>query len=215
MSNYLEPDSIIAAMHDIIPPAPTGRRILFFIVFFAFITVCLGQESPASNKNVGAPVRAAATPPAVEPNPPVVSPPPAKSSETAPATGVQTAAPVSSQPKPKAGKRSRPVGPGEVAATGVQERPYEIGPDDVLFLNVLHQQDVSSQLVVRPDGYVAVRFAGEIKAAGLTTQQLADIISDKLTQYFNHPEVIIQVLRINSKKYYVSGEVRKPGAYTL
>jgi len=84
-----------------------------------------------------------------------------------------------------------------------------------LYLNVLHQPDVSSNLEVRPDGFVSVRFAGEVRAAGLTAQQLSDAVAEKLTVYFNHPEVNIQVLRINSKKYYISGGVKKAGAYPL
>ncbi len=132
-------------------------------------------------------------------------------------------APVVPQPKGK-GKGSSKKGKetaavdssgGKPTFNGVTEKPYEIGPEDVLFLNVLHQIDVTGTLDVKPDGYVSVRFAGEIKAAGLTTQQLSDEITEKLTKYFNHPEVNIQVVRINSKKYYVSGEVRKSGAFSL
>jgi polysaccharide export outer membrane protein len=95
-------------------------------------------------------------------------------------------------------------------------KPYEIGSEDVLYVNVLHQPDASGNVSVRSDGMISVRFAGEMMAAGLTTIQLADAIKERLTKYFNHPEVNIQVVRINGeKKYYISGEVRKPGAYSL
>ena len=104
---------------------------------------------------------------------------------------------------------------GSPVFTGTSDKPYDVGPEDVLFLSVLHQPDVTGTLNVRPDGFVTVRFAGDIKAAGLTTQQLTDIVTEKLTTYFNHPEVNIQVVKILNKKYYISGQVRKPGAYTL
>ena len=193
-------------MRDIFRPGKPGRGALTTFIFLVSATVCLGQEAPST--------------PAVKQETPVAAPAEtAKTPEMSPATPVEPPSatnPPKDKVKPsKKGKNAQATGPGEISATGVQEKPYEIGPEDVLFLNVLHQPDVSSQLSVRPDGFISVRFAGEVKAAGLTTQQLSDLIAEKLTQYFNHPEVIIQVMRINSKKYYVSGEVKKPGAYTL
>jgi len=214
-------------MRYIIRSGDAGRHGLFFFMLVLSLTVCLGQEPPAAQKATGtdgakveAATQASATPPVPENNPQVAPAAPPKAPEvTAPAVKAPQPAPVSQKKTkgktPKNSKQAMPTGPGEVTATGVQELPYEIGPEDILYLNVLHQPDVSQQLVVRPDGFVSVRFAGEIKANGLTTQQLADVVTEKLTQYFNHPEVNIQVLRINSKKYYVSGEVRKPGAYAL
>jgi polysaccharide export outer membrane protein len=119
--------------------------------------------------------------------------------------------------KGKKGNKSKqdPTG-GSVSATDkVDTKPYEIGPEDILYVNVFHNTDVTGQVDVRPDGFVSIRFAGEIKAAGLTTEQLSAEVSKRLTQYFNHPEVNIQVMKINSKKYYVSGEIRRPGSYPL
>ena len=184
-----------------------------------------GQEPPATQKasqEGGNPAtQASATPPAPVGPPPASPPDAAKPQDTPPATTAATPAPqpAASQPKGKGSdKRSKggPVQAGNTPAyTGVDNKPYEIGPEDVLYLNVLHQLDVTGQITVRPDGFVTVRYAGEIKAAGLTTQQLTDMVTEKLTQYFNHPEVNIQVVSVRSKKYYVSGEVKKPGSYGL
>jgi len=82
-------------------------------------------------------------------------------------------------------------------------------------VNVLHVPEVSGNVEVKPDGFVSIRFADEIKANGLTTKQLADIVTERLKKYYNNPEVNIQVVRILSKKYYITGEVHKPGAYSL
>jgi polysaccharide biosynthesis/export protein len=195
-------------MRHIIGCGYTGRCSLAFIVFFLLTAFCFAQQPSTASKPVPQAARAVppgeATPPAAQQRPP--KPPDASIITNPEPTPTQT------KGKANTGKRNRP---GEISATGVQEKPYEIGPEDILYLNVLHQNDVSGQLNVRPDGYITVRFAGEIKAAGMTTQQLADTITEKLTAYFNHPEVNIQILRINSKKYYVSGEIRKPGAYLL
>jgi polysaccharide export outer membrane protein len=217
-------------MRDIIRSGQPGRCALAYIGFMVSMAVCMGQSPP--------PVRASATPPATEATTPPVNPaeappvnpaeaPPAKAAEATPvqaapaevkqavAKATETVAQPVKGKAIKGGKPSGPSGPGEATAIGVQDKPYVIGPEDVLGLNVLHVPDVSQQLNVRPDGFITVRFAGEIKAAGLTPPELSDIITEKLTTYFNHPEVNIQVMQIRSKKYYISGEVRKPGSYTL
>ena len=199
-----------------------GPCAVAFVVLFGSLAMGLGQEQTSAQSATaqGTKEDAVAKPAPVPPQ----EAPAASPAATTPAAAVSSQAsgqtPAASQPQgkgkaPKKGKHSTSSGPGEVTNTGVQEKPYEIGPEDVLYLNVLHQPDVSGNLEVRPDGFVSVRFAGEVKAAGLTAQRLSDEIADKLTKYFNHPEVNVQVLRIYSKKYYISGEVHKPGAYPL
>jgi polysaccharide export outer membrane protein len=214
-------------MREIIRSGKTGRFALAFIILFVSLTASLGQtpakeEAPAqaSATPPNSVVAPAATPPASDATTPTpTAPAPVPAAQAPPAVTPSETSPVAVQPDkkgraPKGAKTAN--GSGDVTAGGgVQKDPYEIGPDDVLYLNLLHNPDVSSQLVVRPDGFVSVRFAGEIKAAGLTTQQLTDIVTEKLHTYFNNPEVNIQVLRINSKKYYVAGQIHKPGAYIL
>jgi polysaccharide export outer membrane protein len=93
---------------------------------------------------------------------------------------------------------------------------YQVAINDVLHINVLHQPDIGGQVTVRPDGFIVLNPIGEVKAAGLTLRDLSDAITSRLTKYFNHPEVNVQVLRMNYRnKYNVSGNVRKPGSYAL
>jgi polysaccharide export outer membrane protein len=223
-------------MRDIIRSANTGRCALALLFLCFSVVVCFGQLPPVQ-RNSAAQNPQATT---VDPKPPdVVKPPddakpaedakpapqdakPAdgtatvpRTTETAPAAGPAMSVKKGKAPKKGSKEASADSSGGMPTFNGVSDKPYEIGPEDVLFLNVLHQADVTGTLEVRPDGFVSVRFAGEIKAAGLTTQQLSDEIADKLTKYYNHPEVNVQVVRINSKKYYISGEVRKQGAYSL
>lgn len=203
----------------------SGRCGLALIVFILSMTLLAGQEpSPPQKDAAQAAAQAAATPPP----PPVANtgaapaPDPAKAQDAAaPIPQPPAAQPPAAQPQgrgkasTKKGKADSGNGACDPTSTEASDKPYVIGPEDVLFINVLHTADVTGQYQVRPDGFLSVRFAGEIKAAGLTTQKLADVITDKLTKYFNHPEVDLQVVRINSKKYYVSGQVRRPGVYTL
>ncbi len=102
----------------------------------------------------------------------------------------------------------------EVVQSG-NSKPHEIGPEDVLFVSILHHPDVSGTATVRADGFISVRLAGEVKAAGLTPKQLSDAIAERLAKQFNYPEVSVQIVRVNSLKIYLSGQIHKPGAYPL
>lgn len=55
----------------------------------------------------------------------------------------------------------------------------------------------------------------DVQAAGLTPMQLADSLAEKLKKFIDDPRVSVVVKQINSRKYFLMGEVKKPGAYPL
>lgn len=92
---------------------------------------------------------------------------------------------------------------------------YVIGPEDVLVIRVWREPELSGQLPVRPDGKISLQLVNEVQAAGLTPEQLATNIAEGLGKVMTRPEVSVSVLQVNSKKYFISGEVQRPGAYPL
>ena len=100
-------------------------------------------------------------------------------------------------------------------AAPVDPKAYIIGAEDLTSIRVWHEPDNSGQFVVRPDGKVSVPLIGEIQAAGLTPEKLSANIAEGLQKIMVHPEVTVGVERVNSKKYYIQGEVNRPGSYPL
>jgi len=94
---------------------------------------------------------------------------------------------------------------------------YVIGAEDVLGISVWGDQRLSCICVVRPDGRISLALIGEITATGLTPGQLETAIADQLKakEILKRPEVTVQVNQINSKKYFLQGEVMKTGAFPL
>ncbi|MCP9452173.1 MAG: polysaccharide export protein [Nitrospira sp.] len=92
---------------------------------------------------------------------------------------------------------------------------YIIGPEDVLDVSVWKNTDLSRTVVVRPDGKISLPLIGDVVAVGMTATQLADVISDRLREYKENPQVSIVVKEINSYAIYVLGEVAHPGKYPL
>jgi polysaccharide export outer membrane protein len=102
-----------------------------------------------------------------------------------------------------------------VTGAPVDPKAYIIGPEDVLSIRVWREPENSGQFVVRPDGKIALPLIGEVQAAGLTPEGLRATVAEGLQKVLTHPEVTVGVERVNSKKYYIQGEINKPGAYPL
>ncbi|PWU00839.1 MAG: sugar transporter [Terriglobia bacterium] len=97
----------------------------------------------------------------------------------------------------------------------IDPNAYVIGAEDVLNISVWHEQELTRQVIVRPDGKITMPLVNELTAAGLTPAQLAAQISEGLLKYLNSPEVNVSVQQVNSRKYFIQGEVLHPGAYPL
>ena len=103
-----------------------------------------------------------------------------------------------------------------VGSAPVDAKSYIIGPEDVLGVQVWQVREITGQYLVRPDGKISVPLAGEISAAGRTPEQVNAELTDILKQkYINSPDVTVSVIQVNSKKYYIHGEVANPGAFPL
>jgi polysaccharide export outer membrane protein len=92
---------------------------------------------------------------------------------------------------------------------------YLIGSDDILTVVFWREKDMSSDVVVRPDGKITLPLINEIVAAGLTPEQLREKITTAALRYIEDPAATVVVKQINSRKVFITGEVEKQGPYTL
>lgn len=107
------------------------------------------------------------------------------------------------------------------AQSSFQEREYEspseflLGPEDVLEIAVWKNQELTKTVAIRPDGLISMPIVGDIQAAGLSANELAQRIADRLRQFVQNPAVSVNVKELNSYSVFVMGEVVKPGKYQL
>jgi polysaccharide export outer membrane protein len=92
---------------------------------------------------------------------------------------------------------------------------YRVGIEDELQISVWREPEISSQVVVRPDGFISLPLLNDVKVDGLTTKELQTLITDKLRPFVTEPQVTVVVRQIRSRKVYLIGQVSKPGAYIL
>jgi len=103
-------------------------------------------------------------------------------------------------------------------STKTYEAPtgFLLGPEDELEITVWGNKDLTRATVIRPDGLISMPIIGDVQAAGLTADALAQRIAERLRQYLaTNPSVSVSVKTINSYSVYVLGEVTKPGKFQL
>ncbi len=99
---------------------------------------------------------------------------------------------------------------------------YRIGANDALFITVWdhpeltvpggqQQTNVANARVVRDDGTLFYPFIGAVHVAGLTLEELREIITTRLSRYIEQPQVDINVMEYNSQKIYFSGAFENAG----
>ena len=93
--------------------------------------------------------------------------------------------------------------------------PYQIAASDTLEILVWREEQVSGKVDVRPDGMITLPLGGDVHAAGLTPEDLGKTLHDKLSQFIDNPNVVVRVLTMGSRRYFVVGNVKGPGMFDL
>jgi polysaccharide export outer membrane protein len=114
-------------------------------------------------------------------------------------------------------KKDGKQGSGESSApkSATEDPGYVIGEEDVLNISVWKEPEITRTVPVRPDGKISLPLINDVQAAGLTPMKLAAEIAEKLRKFIPDVEVTVIVTQINSRRYYILGEVGRPGAFTL
>lgn len=71
------------------------------------------------------------------------------------------------------------------------------------------------EYVIDPNGYITYPHVGEVKAEGLSVDELRKIIAQKLSKTIKNPYVTINIQSYRSKRIYVSGEVKSQGVFFI
>jgi polysaccharide export outer membrane protein len=92
---------------------------------------------------------------------------------------------------------------------------YVIGPDDLLSIVFWRDQQMSGDVLVRPDGKISLPLLDDVQAAGLTPKQLRDRLVGAARRFVSDPVATVVVRQVNSRKVYITGFVARPGQYSL
>ncbi len=95
-------------------------------------------------------------------------------------------------------------------------RDYQVGPEDLLAIEVYDQDRLSRTLRVSGQGDITMPLVGVVKVAGLTPQAIEKRL-EKLydAQFLVNPQITVTVKEFRYERVSVTGAVAKPGTYEL
>jgi protein involved in polysaccharide export with SLBB domain len=89
---------------------------------------------------------------------------------------------------------------------------YQLGPNDVLRVQVFGEEDLTVESKVGGDGAINFPLLGSVPIAGKTVKELQEYLVGRLAEgYVRSPKVMVLLVRY--RNFYVHGEVKTPGGY--
>lgn len=131
--------------------------------------------------------------------------------------------------RPKAAMPENPGAPVKAPAKAAASAPaaeatvpisqagdYKVGVDDILDIAVLQPEQMALTVTVSPDGSITFPYIGKVNVKGKTPAEIQDEIQKRLADgYLKYPLASVSLKQSQSKKFYVYGEVLRPGTYFL
>jgi len=99
-------------------------------------------------------------------------------------------------------------------------RNYVVGPDDELLIDITGDNEASYKPRVSPEGFISLEYVGKIYVAGLTIEEATSKIRSTMSRTYpalrtGRTSVAVNLGNIRSIKVIMTGEVTKPGTYTV
>ncbi len=168
---------------------------------FSLCLVACGPVMSAEQATAGAGTTAPAATPAASPAATPLAAPP-----------VSPAAPVvppQSPQDPAAAVRPIPN------VDGPTSRGYLLQPGDVLQVTVWKEIELTSEVLIRPDGGLSYALAGDMQAAGHTVAEVTAMLEKRIRKFEPDAAVTVSIKAANGNRVYVIGKVNHPGDFAL
>jgi len=91
---------------------------------------------------------------------------------------------------------------------------YVIGAADVLAISVFGNTELDTVATVNPAGKISFPLLGDVQAAGMTAEELAERLTLALGKKIKSPIVTVSLRQINSYRVYMLGSVGNQGVVT-
>ncbi|HEY9638071.1 MAG TPA: SLBB domain-containing protein [Coleofasciculaceae cyanobacterium] len=99
--------------------------------------------------------------------------------------------------------------------SGLPPTAYIIGGGDRLFIDVFQVKEYSGEYQVPADGVLYLPLIGGISVRNLTLVEATNAISAAYNRFLKRPIITVRLLSPRPLNIFVSGEVNRPGSFTL
>ena len=104
-----------------------------------------------------------------------------------------------------------------VADLSANERPFRVGPFDILTIDVFGSEELSKKEVqVDASGRITFPLIGTLEVAGKTPGEIGFLMADRFRgRYIYDPQITVNLKEIFSQTVTITGEVKKAGVYPI
>jgi polysaccharide export outer membrane protein len=102
-----------------------------------------------------------------------------------------------------------------VVSEAAARNRYQLQPGDVLQVTVWKETELTSEVLIRPDGGISFALAGELHAAGHTVGELTLMLEKRIRKFEPDAVVTVMVKSAAGNRVYVIGKVNHPGDFPL
>lgn len=92
---------------------------------------------------------------------------------------------------------------------------YQLGPDDVLSLNVWGSVNLHQEMIVNRSGELMIAKIGPVKVWGLPFDKAQEAVKAALSRSYRNFDMSLTLGKLRSIQVYVVGEVEAPGNYPV
>jgi polysaccharide export outer membrane protein len=94
---------------------------------------------------------------------------------------------------------------------------YTLGPGDRILIQAVNVEEIDGKqpVVIDARGNIDLPVIGRIRAAGLTQEQLEEVIQARLRKFLVDPDVSVSLAEMHSQPISVLGAVQTPGVHQL
>lgn len=98
----------------------------------------------------------------------------------------------------------------------VNNNDYEVGPEDLLEVQVFGQDNLNRQVRVNGEGEITLPLVGVVKVASLSPKTIEKRLVEVYgSNYLRNPQVTVSVKEYRHQRVSVTGAVDKPGSYEM
>lgn len=92
---------------------------------------------------------------------------------------------------------------------------YVVGPGDELLISLWGSVDADLKVVVDRSGRISIPRVGTMMVSGTRYAELPEAISRRVGQVFRNFQLSVSLGQVRTVRVYVTGYVKRPGAYTV